>query len=610
MSEIYKKIRELQEMNPTVANENANKNAEVFNTKRDLLAGVVSKEYALTHLLPHDIAYAHQEGIIHFHDLDYFPMIPYFNCMLIDFEGMLKNGFRMGTAPIESPKSINTAAALVGQIVANVSSNMYGGTSFNRADEVLEPYAKLTYEKWLATGKEYMSNDDAEVFALSMTKKSIYDAMQSLEYELNTLYNSNGQTPFFTLNFGLGTSWYAREIQKAILNIRIKGLGKDGKTPVFPKLVFTLKDGVNLKPTDPNYDIKKLALECTSKRMYPDIVNYDKIVEITGDFKAPMGCRSFLGSYKDENGNFITSGRMNMGVVSLNLPNIALSTESIPEFFELMKDRMKICKKALDYRISVLNLVKAKNAPILYMYGATGHRLKADDSVADVFKNGYASISMGYIGIHEAVAKFYGADWHKNDEAVDFSLRILKLMKDTAEEWKEENGYGYSIYGTPSESLCDRFCRLDKEHFGVVENITDKEWYTNSFHYYVRCKITPFEKVAFEAKYAPYTNGGFIHYAEFPSLVNNIEGLERFWDYCYSRVGYVGTNTPVDKCYECGYEGEFFATSKGFVCPQCGNSDPSTASCTRRLCGYLGNVMEIPPNNGKKNEMKNRVKHA
>lgn len=606
---MYEKIKDLVDMNPTVVNENGNKNAEVFNTKRDLLAGIVSREFALNKILPKDIADAHIDGIIHYHDLDYFPFIPYYNCMLIDFKGMLNKGTRIGTADIESPKSITTATALVAQIVANVSSNIYGGTSFNRADEVLAPFAEKSYLKWVETGREFIKDAETlEAFARKQTSKNIYDAMQSLEYEMNTLYNSNGQTPFFTLNFGLGTNWYEREIQKAILQVRIKGLGAEGKTPVFPKLVFTQRDGVNLKPFDPNYDIKQLALECATKRMYPDVVNFDKIVEITGDFKAPMGCRSFLGSHIRD-GKLVTDGRMNMGVVSLNLPRISINTNDTEEFFILMKDRMKLVKKGLDFRIKELKKVKAKNAPILYMHGATGFRLKAEDSVEEIFKNGYASISMGYIGLYETVAKFYGPDWYDNNEAEKFSLDILKLMKATVTEWSKENGYGYSVYATPSESLCDRFCRLDKAKYGEIENITDKDWYTNSFHYDVRKEITPYEKIDFESKYAPYTNGGFIHYAEFPSLVKNPKALEAFWDYCYDKVGYIGTNTPVDKCYCCGFEGEFKATEHGFECPNCGNNDPATSNCTRRLCGYLGSVMDIPPIKGKKAEMRNRVKH-
>ena len=603
------KIQGLIDMTSDRVRENANKDANVWATKRDILAGIVARDYAIRKILPQEISKAHEEGIIHWHDMDYSPFFNMYNCMLIDFKGMLENGFVMGNADIEPPKGINTATALVSQIVANVSSNIYGGTSFNRADEVLEPYAKLTYEKHLKEAKKFVVEQEQENYAKDQTIKSIYDSIQSLEYELNTLYSSNGQTPFVTLGFGLGTSWFSREIQKAILKIRIEGLGKSKKTPVFPKLIFCLKKGLNLNSEDPNYDIKQLALKCSCKRMYPDIVNYDKIVEITGDFKFPMGCRSFLSSYKNEKGEYVTDGRMNVGVVSLNLVRIALETNSVEEYMSLLNNRLELCKEALIFRIHTLDYVKAKNAPILYMYGATGFRLKPEDSVKGIFKNGYASVSLGYIGLHEVATKFFGHDWQENPEAKQFTLDIMKKLKDSVDSWKDETDYAFSIYATPSEGLCDRFCRIDKNNFGVIDHITDKDYYTNSFHYDVEKKITPFEKINFEKDYIKYTNGGFIDYAEFPSLVKNPKALEAYWDFCYDKVPYIGTNTPVDKCYVCGFEGEFGATEDGFRCPNCGNSDPRKSSCVRRICGYLGDVIMRKPNHGKLTEMQHRVKH-
>lgn len=606
-----KKVNELRDLNEDVANENANKDSKVFNTQRDLLAGITAKDYALRNLLPKDIAEAHLKGEIHFHDLDYSPFFKMFNCMLIDFKGMLEKGTCIGNADIESPNTIEVATALISQITANVSSNIYGGTTFNRADEVLEPYAKGSYEHHLEIAKEFITDKNKQLeYAKKMTKKSIYKAMKSLEYEINTLYNSNGQTPFFTLNFGLGTSWFCREIQKAILNVRLEGLGKEHKTAVFPKLIFTLKRGLNLNSNDPNYDIKQLALKCTTKRMYPDILSYDKIVEVTGDFKCSMGCRSFLSPYINQNGQTETDGRNNLGVISLNLPRIALeSHKSKEQFWKILKQRLELCKKGLLYRVHVLDDVQAKNAPILYMHGATGYRLKADDYVADIFKNGRASVSLGYIGLHEVATIFYGIDWQDNKEAEQFTLDIMKYLKDSTEQWKEETGYGFSIYSTPSENMCNRFCKLDKNVFGNVKYVTDKGYYTNSFHYDVNKTISPFEKIDFEAKYEQYSNGGFIHYCEFPSLINNPNGLEAVWDYAYDKIGYFGTNTPIDKCYECGYEGEFKATEQGFECPNCENNDPTTTSCIRRLCGYLGNVIQRNPNKGKLKEMMLRKKH-
>lgn len=402
----------------------------------------------------------------------------------------------------------------------------------------------------------------------------------------------------------------SREIQKAILEIRIEGLGKEHKTAVFPKLIFTIKKGINYYPTDPNYDIKQLALECATKRMYPDILNYDKIVEITGDFKPSMGCRSFLSSYEDENGDYITHGRMNMGVTTLNLPRIAIESQGNKDiFWGILSKRLELCYEALMFRIQTLDKASSSNAPILYQYGATGHRLDPNQSVSEVFKGGYATVSLGYIGLHEVATVFYGNDWQGNTEAKEFTLDIMRLLKSKVTKWKEETGYGFSVYATPSESLTDRFCRLDKQQFGEIQDITDKDYYTNSFHYDVRKKITPFEKIDFEMDYPQYSNGGFIHYCEFPSLINNPKGLEAVWDYTYDKVGYFGTNTSIDACYKCGYKGEFESTSAGFKCPNCNNDDPKTTSVVRRLCGYLGSVIQRPVIKGRRKEIQSRVKH-
>ncbi|WP_244980348.1 anaerobic ribonucleoside-triphosphate reductase [Bacillus wiedmannii] len=611
MDLLTKKIGKLIALDESVANENANKDSKVFNTQRDLLAGITAKDYALHSMLPKDVAEAHEKGEIHFHDLDYSPFFPMYNCMLIDFQGMLEDGFTIGNAEVETPNSIKTATALVAQIVANVSSNIYGGTSFDRADEVLEPYAMISWMKHYETSKEWIEDESSrEEYADRMTAKEIYDSMQSLEYEINTLYNSNGQTPFFTINFGLGDSWFAREIQKSILKIRIDGLGKSKKTAVFPKLVFTLKRGLNLEPNDMNYDIKQLALECATKRMYPDILSYDKIVEITGSFKAPMGCRSFLHKWTDEHGNEVHSGRNNLGVVTLNLPRIAIESKNNKDaFWNMLKERLNLSYDALKFRIDSLKRATAQNAPILYQHGATGHRLDAEDGVMEIFDKFRASVSLGYIGLHEVATAFYGNDWQDNVEAKEFTLDILSMLKESTEQWSKETGYWFSVYSTPSESLTDRFCRLDKAEFGSIKHITDKDYYTNSFHYDVRKHINPFEKIDFEKDYAPLTSGGFIHYCEFPSLINNPKGLEAVWDYAYDRVGYFGTNTPIDSCYKCGFEGEFESTPSGFQCPNCGNNDPKTTSAIRRLCGYLGSVIQRKPITGRKKEIESRVKH-
>ena len=603
-------IDKLLNKDQTVVNENANKDSDVFNTQRDLTAGIVGKSIGLKMLPPH-VANAHQKGDIHYHDLDYSPYTPMTNCCLIDFKGMLKNGFKIGNAEVESPKSIQTATAQISQIIANVASSQYGGCSADRIDEVLAPYAELNYEKHLRDAKDWVLADKRADYAWEKTKKDIYDAMQSLEYEINTLFTSNGQTPFTSLGFGLGTNRFEREIQKSILNIRIMGLGSEHRTAIFPKLIFTLKRGLNLEPGSPNYDIKQLALECATKRMYPDVLSYDKIIELTGSFKVPMGCRSFLQGWKDENGQEVNSGRMNLGVVTVNLPRIALEAEGDKDkFWSLFSERMAIAKDALVYRVERTKEATPANAPILYQYGAFGKRLGKYDQVDQLFTHRRATVSLGYIGLYEVATAFYGGEWEDNPEAKEFTVDIVKEMKRLVGEWSDEYDYHFSVYSTPSESLTDRFCRLDTEKFGLVPDITDKEYYTNSFHYDVRKNPTPFEKLDFEKIYPEVgASGGFIHYCEYPVLQQNPKALEAVWDYAYDRVGYLGTNTPIDRCYKCDFEGDFTPTERGFTCPNCGNSDPKTVDVVKRTCGYLGNPQARPMVNGRHKEISARVKH-
>jgi anaerobic ribonucleoside-triphosphate reductase len=523
----------------------------------------------------------------------------------------LSRGFRIGNADVEPPKSIQTATAQISQIIANVASSQYGGCSANRVDELLAPYARENYAKHLRDAERWIGDETLRhPYAEEKTRKDIYDAMQSLEYEINTLFTSNGQTPFVSLGFGLGTDWFEREIQRAILQIRIDGLGSEKRTAIFPKLIFTLKRGLNLDATDPNYDIKELALECSTKRMYPDVLSYDKIVELTGSFKVPMGCRSFLQGWTDAEGNDVSEGRMNLGVVTMNLPRIALEAAGdITKFWGILEERLDISRDALVYRIERCKQATPANAPILYVYGAFGQTLGRTDSVDTLFRDGRSTVSLGYIGLYEVAASFFGGAWEGNPEAKAFTLDILKSLDAHTKEWTRQYGYQFSVYSTPSESLTDRFSRLDKEKFGAIENITDKDYYTNSFHYDVRKNPTPFEKLDFEKDYPVHSSGGFIHYCEYPVLQQNPKALEAVWDYAYDRVGYLGTNTPIDQCYKCGFSGDFAPTERGFECPDCGNGDPQSCDVVKRTCGYLGNPQARPMVHGRHQEIVSRVKH-
>nr|WP_243721497.1 anaerobic ribonucleoside-triphosphate reductase [Macrococcus bovicus] len=599
-------MERLQNKEKSIINENANKDSNVFNTLRDLTAGTVAKYYGLQ-WLPAHIREAHIKGEIHFHDLDYHPYMPMTNCCLINIEDMLTNGFKIGNAQVEPPKSIQTAAAQIAQIIANVASSQYGGCSVDRIDEILSKYAALNADRHHQDAITF-NITEIDAYVMHMTRRDIYSAMQSLEYEINTLYSSNGQTPFVTFGFGLGTDDYSRLIQQAILDIRIKGLGKEAATAIFPKLVFSLKKGINLTHDDPNYDIKKLAIECSTKRMYPDVLNYKVLTELIGDFKVPMGCRSFLNSFVQD-GEYINSGRFNLGVTTINLPRIAIESGGSLEVFKtILEERMEIVKVACLYRIKRVKEARPENAPILYQHGALS-RLDKGEKIDQLFYNRRCTVSVGYIGLYEVGVLLFDSDWESDDEAVRSLVSILKFMHNQTEAWSRQYDVQFSVYGTPSESLTDRFCQLDRAQFGDIKDVTDKGYYTNSFHYDVRKKISPFKKIRFEQSFAQYSTGGFIHYCEYPSLHHNPQALEAVWDYAYDKIGYLGTNLPIDHCYDCGFEGEFTPTAEGFVCPECGNHDPSRADVVKRTCGYLGNPLKRPMVKGRHQEIASRVKH-
>ena len=632
----------------TKTKENANKDARLFSTFRDLEAGEVSRFYALQRL-PERVSGAHVSGDIHFHDLDYTVPGGMFNCMLVDLPFILsREDFPIGNTRVNRVRSVETATDLIPQIAAQVSVGQYGGQTYSKLDEVLEPYVMYTYRRELARALENATRVAAEMGvagvepldksvallvasgerdrvaagvgekiwdmsvaeAKKRTESIVYDSMEGVEYALNTV-QGNGQTPFVTISFGLSTSWAGRVVQKAILKVRINGYGAQSKTPVFPKLVYMLKEGVNMRAGDPNYDVKRLALYCASKRIYPDFQSVDNTVRDLGFNPTSMGCRSFLSYYENpETGEPVEYGRFNVGVVTLNLPRIAMQTESTSDFMRLLDARAGIVREALDWRFDQVREATASQSPIHYVTGAAGVAMSPSEKVSDLVEGGYATASMGYIGVYEAVARFYGGDWYGNREAVEFSVNIVRRLDELARSWKAESGRGYGVYGTPSESLCDRFARLDTRLFGEVENITSKGYYQNSFHVDVRKNMSPFEKWRVEAQYLPYTTGGAIDYVETETLLKNPDALESIVDAAVAAgVRYFGVNQPVSQCFECDYSGEFAADVRGFYCPDCGERDEEKISVVRRVCGYLGSFADRPVVEGKRKEIVARVKH-
>ena len=632
----------------TKTKENANKDARLFSTFRDLEAGEVSRFYALQQL-PERVSAAHVSGDIHFHDLDYTVPGGMFNCMLVDLPFILsREDFPIGNTRVNRVRSVETATDLIPQIAAQVSVGQYGGQTYSKLDEVLEPYVMYTYRRELARALENATRVAAEMGvagvesldksvallvasgerdrvaagvgqkiwdmsvaeAKKRTESIVYDSMEGVEYALNTV-QGNGQTPFVTISFGLATSWAGRVVQKAILKVRINGYGAQSKTPVFPKLVYMLKEGVNMRAGDPNYDVKRLALYCASKRIYPDFQSVDNTVRDLGFNPTSMGCRSFLSYYENpETGEPVEYGRFNVGVVTLNLPRIAMQTENTSDFMRLLDARAGIVREALDWRFDRVREATASQSPIHYVTGAAGVAMSPSDKVGDLVEGGYATASMGYIGVYEAVARFYGGDWYSNREAVEFSVNIVRRLDELARLWKAESGRGYGVYGTPSESLCDRFARLDTRLFGEVEDITSKGYYQNSFHVDVRKNMSPFEKWRVEAQYLPYTTGGAIDYVETETLLKNPDALESIVDAAVAAgVRYFGVNQPVSQCFECDYSGEFAADVRGFYCPECGERDEEKISVVRRVCGYLGSFADRPVVEGKRKEIVARVKH-
>lgn len=601
----------------SIMNENGNKDSRTAMTQRELLAGVVSKAKGLE-MYPEEVQRAHIQGIIHLHDLDRSPYQPLPNCSLPDFAYMLEQGVQLGNARVESPKSISTAVSILGILISAISGEQYGGVSIHELDKLLAPYAEMTLEKNRQLYSEVLEDaQEVEKLTRKKTSKDIYDAMQALEYDINTMTTTTAQTPFSTVSYGLGTSWVEREIQKQHLQVRYDGLGRHRITAIFPKILYFVQEGINLKPSDVNYDIKKAAVKTSASRIYPDIINVEDLMRLKGAGQpiTAMGCRSFLHYFENQEGEEIYVGRNNLGVVSLNLPHLAVQAGGQAQvFFDLLDETLDLVRKALHVKEESVLSAGLDTCPILYTQGGLGNP-EGRRSVRDFYdgdRKKQASISIGYVGLHNAMTALTGdEDWHFQEKYNELSLDILRYLDSYAKEINDEFLAQPSVYATPSESLADRFAALDRRHFGVIEGVNDREYYENSFHYPSFKAISPIDKMKFEAQYYPYSPGGFMFYVEQNNLSDNLKAMESLWD-AFHHFGniYAGVNSPSDHCHACDWEGEsLFIQDQGYTCPRCNNFNPETLAVVRRLCGYLGHPNKRPVVKGKQEEINVRVKH-
>ncbi len=600
----------LHRKNEEVMKENSNKNAVIASTQRDLIAGEVSKDIARRKLIPTDLLEAHDEGVIHLHDMDYI-IQPMFNCCLVNMEDMLDRGTVVNGKLIETPKSFQVACNVMTQIIAQVASNQYGGQSINI--KCLGKYLRRSYEKNLGIALDATGNiKAAEKLAEKLTQKDLESGIQTIQYQINTLMTSNGQAPFVTLFLQVEEGQYEQEVARIIEEIlkqRIQGIKNESGvyvTPAFPKLVYVLDEN-NIGENSPYYYLTSLAIRCTAKRMYPDYISAKKMREnYEGNVFSPMGCRAFLSPWKDERGEYRFEGRFNIGVCTINLPQIGILAHGDEQkFFEILDKRLELVRRACLLRYDLLKDVTSDSSPIHWQHGAIA-RLSQHEPIGHLLKGGYATVTLGYIGIYEATLLTKGVS-HTHPKGMEFAMRIMDAMNEKVAEWKAKDGLGYALYGTPAESLCYSFARRDKERFGIIKDVTDKGYYTNSFHVDVREEIEAFEKFNFEAKFQDKSRGGCISYIEIPNMCHNLEALESMVQYIYDNITYAEFNTKSDYCQVCGFDGEIMINDDNeWECPQCHNKDLSKINVTRRTCGYLG---ENFWNDGKTREIKSRVMH-
>lgn len=610
----------LNRSNIDVMDENSNKDAKVVSTQRDLIAGEVSKDIARRLIIPTDIVQAHDSAAIHFHDMDYI-IQPMFNCCLINLEDMLMNGTVINGKKIDSPHSFQVACTVTTQIIAQVASGQYGGQSINGIDRILAPFVRRSFNRYLAAVVDEQKEvygiepdmEKANEIAWKRTRKEIKDGIQTIQYQINTLMTTNGQAPFVTLfmHFMPGFE-YEKEaalIQEEILKQRYEGIKNEQDvfvTPAFPKLIYVL-DEHNVRKDSKYYYLTQLAAKCTAKRMYPDYISAKKMREnYEGNVFSPMGCRSFLAPWKNEKGEYQFNGRFNMGVVSINLPQIGiLAGENEEKFFAILDKRLALVKKALMLRFNLLKDVTSDCSPIHWQYGAIT-RLKSGEKIESFLRGGYSTISLGYIGIYEA-SKLVTGKSHTTPEGKAFALKIMDKLNEAIQRWKKEEGIGFALYGTPAESLTHRFCSIDRARFGEIKDITDKGYYTNSYHVDVREHISIFDKFDFESAFQARSTGGCISYAEIPNMSSNLEAVETMIEYIYDHITYAEFNTKSDYCHECGFDGEIKVNEKNeWECPQCHNTNRNRLTVIRRTCGYLG---ENFWNEGRTKEIKDRVLH-
>lgn len=600
----------LDKSNEDVINENSNKNGVLASTQRDLIAGEVSKDISRRKIIPAHIVHAHDEGVLHYHDMDY-AMQSIHNCMLINLEDMLQNGTVINNKLVEPPKSFSTACTIVTQIIAQIASGQYGGNTITIKH--IAPFLRVSYKKYFDKYKQKYSEEMAYELAEDRMLEELKSGIQTIRYQLSTLHTSNGQSPFSTIYLEIEEGHeYEKEmalICEEMINQRLEGMKNYKGQQIgeeFPKLVYLLDEHNCLEGGKYDY-ITKLAAKCNTKRLVPDYQSA-KIMKknYKGSTFPPMGCRSHLSPWKDENGEYKWYGRFNQGVISLNLVQVALTAnKDMNKFWEILDERLELCKEALMVRHNLLLGTTSDVSPIHWQYGGIA-RLRKGEKIDSLLKNGYSTLSLGYVGVYEMTQAMLGVS-HTTKEGEEFALKVMNHLNNKCKIWKEETSLGFSLYGTPGESLNSRFCRIDKQKFGVIENVTDKMYYTNSYHVHVTEEIDAFSKLEFESQFHDISLGGCISYVEVPDMSKNLTAVEQIINYIYHNIQYAEINTKPDVCFKCGYEGEILLDNDlEWYCPNCGNREKEEMQVMRRTCGYIGSNMW---GKGRTQEIGQRVLH-